>query len=88
MTDKELLDKIREALTASRQLFRFDYDDRQRPYKYELSVNASVGGLDFGAPWLKVAVDLEQSYCDRLRDFMLRRGHPFEIDNKTLPILT
>ena len=73
---------------AARKLFRIDHDDQLRPYKYKLSVAASVGGLDFGKPWLKVAVELPQAYRDRLRDFMGKRGHPFEIDNRTLPILS
>lgn len=71
----------------ARAKFRIEYNDTAKPYRYTVDVERAVRGLDFGAPWLAVPVELEQSYRDRLRDFMQRRGHPFEIDNRTLPIL-
>lgn len=73
---------------SARLQFRIQHNDTARPYRYVLDVEQSVGGLDYGKPWLGVAVELEQSYRDRLRDFMVRRDHPFYIDNKSLPILT
>ena len=72
---------------AARRLFRQDFDDVSRPYKLQVSTDKAVGGLDFGKPWLKVAVQLPEVYRDRLRDFMVRRGHPFQIDNHSLPVL-
>lgn len=85
----ELVSKGYEAVNkdAARLMFRTEYDDLTRPFKYELSTIGAVGGLDFGKPWLKVAVELPHVYRDRLRDFMVKRNHAFEIDNRTLPIL-
>lgn len=90
---KETGEKVQTGYHAAdkaeaRRRFRTDYDDQTRPYRYEVDVDRSVGGLDFGAPWLKVAVQLPVQYRDRLRDFMVQRGHPFMIDNTSLPILS
>lgn len=71
----------------ARAKFRATVKDTKRPYKYTVSVARSVGGLDFGIPWLKAPMSLPAAYRDRLRDFMSRRGHALQIDNLSLPVL-